>query len=199
MNCKRVIGIVFALGVVCTGVGAAPLQTKTIPQTASKAAAQKGTANSRSGTGRKMEANGKPKPESEKLSGAKNNFDVHAYRNRKRVLILFALSADDSRFVRQQKMFASSGTGFTEHDLVRIEVFETGQSRVGKEAISVDAASRLRAKYGPKASAFRAVLIGKDGHIAYSTARPISAANLFGLIDAMPMRREEMRRKATER
>ena len=43
-----------------------------------------------------------------------------------------------------------------------------------------------------EAAAFRVRLIGKDGGEKLDSAAPVSAAALFALIDAMPMRRAEM-------
>jgi hypothetical protein len=41
---------------------------------------------------------------------------------------------------------------------------------------------------------FHAVLVGKDGHPKLSSFEPISASELITTIDAMPMRKQEMRR-----
>jgi Domain of unknown function (DUF4174) len=37
-------------------------------------------------------------------------------------------------------------------------------------------------------------LVGKDGHTAISSDKPLSAEYLFARVDAMPMRQDEMRR-----
>ncbi len=41
------------------------------------------------------------------------------------------------------------------------------------------------------ASAFGVRLVGKDGGVKFGATAPVSAADLFALIDAMPMRRAE--------
>jgi len=43
--------------------------------------------------------------------------------------------------------------------------------------------------------AFAVVLVGKDGHQAFRSAQPVTAEDLCARIDAMPMRREELRRR----
>ncbi len=48
---------------------------------------------------------------------------------------------------------------------------------------------------GIQANPFTAVLIGKDGGVKEKSSRPIPPADLFGTVDKMPMRRQEMRRK----
>ena len=71
----------------------------------------------------------------------------------------------------------------TERDLVIVEAY------------GVDAASTaLRRKLDIPGTAFRALLVGKDGEPKLVSAKPISAAILYSTIDAMPMRRDEMRR-----
>jgi hypothetical protein len=40
---------------------------------------------------------------------------------------------------------------------------------------------------------FEIILIGKDGGVKLRSKTPISLEELFSLIDAMPMRRQEMR------
>ena len=41
---------------------------------------------------------------------------------------------------------------------------------------------------GPKAGEFAAVLVGKDGTVKLRVAEPISADELFAILDSMPMR-----------
>ena len=51
----------------------------------------------------------------------------------------------------------------------------------------------LHRRFHAPAGEFRVMLIGKDGHTAIERSNPIGNRELFGLIDAMPMRRQEMR------
>ncbi len=52
-----------------------------------------------------------------------------------------------------------------------------------------DGAAGLRKRYALKPGRFAVLLIGKDGHVALRSARPIAAERLQAVIDAMPMRR----------
>jgi len=54
---------------------------------------------------------------------------------------------------------------------------------------AADRAGDLRRRYGLRAGRFAVLLIGKDGHVALRREGVISAAQLQGAIDAMPMRR----------
>ena len=115
------------------------------------------------------------------------------YRWSKRPLFVFAGSATYAALAEQRRIVAGSRGGFSERDVV--VVFVVGGSVTaelgGKPGQSADA---LRARYGVGKSEFKAVLVGKDGGAKLSSGKPLSAATLFGTIDAMPMRRDEMRR-----
>ena len=52
----------------------------------------------------------------------------------------------------------------------------------------------LRQSFGVAEGAFAAILIGKDGTEKFRADQPVRMAEIFDRIDAMPMRREEMRR-----
>lgn len=117
-----------------------------------------------------------------------------AYTWKKRPLVVFAGSAEDESLEKQRAIVAASRGGFAERDMVVVYV-------VGSE-VSSDlgpgpgmSAAALRSRYGVGAGTFRAVLVGKDGGAKISSGSPLSAGTLFGTIDAMPMRQQEMRRK----
>ncbi len=96
-----------------------------------------------------------------------------------RPLYVFAPSGDDGRLSAQRGIVAAKAAGFAERDVPVIEV-------VGSDP--------RRARFGVPSGQFRVILVGKDGGVKLSSARPVSAADIFALIDAMPMRRNEMRR-----
>ncbi|GAA4031104.1 hypothetical protein GCM10022409_14170 [Hymenobacter glaciei] len=48
---------------------------------------------------------------------------------------------------------------------------------------------------GLKLPSFCVALIGKDGGVKEKSRHPMQPAHLFGTVDKMAMRREEMRRK----
>ena len=59
-------------------------------------------------------------------------------------------------------------------------------------------ATALRAAVGLPAGRFGVALVGKDGGVKLSRQAPVSTETLFRTIDAMPMRRDEMRRANPE-
>ena len=78
-------------------------------------------------------------------------------------------------------MFQSMRPGARERDLVLVEALDG----------TPDGAA-LRARFG--GHGFRAVLVGKDGGAKLDADHPLGPDDLFPLIDAMPMRRDETRR-----
>ena len=106
--------------------------------------------------------------------------DLGQYRWHSRLLVLFAPAADDPRLVRQDALLRREGAALRERDLLRIVV------------LSDDAALRRRYRVAPKA--FAALLIGKDGTLKARWNAPVAPRTVYALIDAMPMRRDEMRR-----
>ena len=114
-------------------------------------------------------------------AGAENPLD--AYRWRARVLVLSAPEAGDVRLKAQRAALASARRGAAERDLVVLEAVGDGAE-----------AAALRRRLALPAADFRAVLVGKDGGAKLTADAPIPPQTLFSTIDAMPMRRDEMRR-----
>lgn len=103
---------------------------------------------------------------------------------RPRRLLVFAPSRDDARFRRQDALLARAQAAFRDRDLVRTDVIGGGPD-----------AARLRARYRVRPGGFRVVLVGRDGHVAYAGPSPVPPGEITGRIDAMPMRRQEMRQR----
>ncbi|MBB3900706.1 DUF4174 domain-containing protein [Methylobacterium brachythecii] len=107
---------------------------------------------------------------------------VHLWKSR--VLVIAAPEAGDARLQAQREALAAARGGVKERDLVVVEAIGNGPRAV-----------ELRQRLGLPEGAFRAVLVGKDGGPKLSSGEPIPPQNLFATIDAMPMRRDEMKRR----
>ena len=116
---------------------------------------------------------------------------LDGYRWQNRLLLVFAPDADSALYRRQQEMLLVAERGLNERDMVIICVIRDAVSTKGRPAAAV-AAVDLRDAYGVLPQEFRVVLIGKDGGVKLRQEEPISAADLFALIDSMPMRKQEM-------
>jgi hypothetical protein len=124
--------------------------------------------------------------------------DLSRYRNKNRLLLVFAPSASDPRWARQEALLAGSRAKFTDRDLLRLDLFERGGSRGAGASLASSEAAALRARYHVGRGRFRVLLIGKDGHVAFGGPTPVSLSDLTERIDRMPMRRDEMRRGERE-
>jgi hypothetical protein len=110
---------------------------------------------------------------------------VAAMQWQRRVVVLSAPSAVDAALQEQQQMVAFwAGAAERDVDIVQI----VGDSLIG----AADPASTVRARFGLPPDRFMVVLVGKDGHVALRSNRPVSAATLAARIDAMPIRKAEM-------
>lgn len=107
---------------------------------------------------------------------------LDAYRGRARVLVVSAPDASDPHLTAQRSALSSATGATAERDVVVLEAIGPGA-----------AARSLRAQLGLPAHAFGAVLVGKDGGAKLIAERPIALRTLLATIDAMPMRRAEMR------
>lgn len=116
---------------------------------------------------------------------------LDGYRWQNRLLLVFAPDADSALYRRQQEMLLVAERGLNERDMVIIFVIRDAVSTKGRPAAAV-AAVDLRDAYGVLPQEFRVVLIGKDGGVKLRQEEPISMADLFALIDSMPMRKQEM-------
>lgn len=112
----------------------------------------------------------------------------------KRILLVFA--AEETAAQKEQlEIFDRNPEGMKERELVVYEI--TGSkvvhpdgSQSGKEA-----ADKLRKHYEVSEQQFSVILIGKDGSEKLRQNEVLSAEKLFAVIDSMPMRRQEMRRR----
>ncbi|MBU6122621.1 DUF4174 domain-containing protein [Hymenobacter siberiensis] len=112
---------------------------------------------------------------------------LREYRWKKRVLLLAAPTAEQADFKAQKALLAAEKAGMAARDFVVLEVFYNQLSTTDQQF--------LTKKTGVSPPAFAAVLIGKDGGVKERSSHPIQPAILFGTVDKMPMRREEMRQK----
>ena len=109
-----------------------------------------------------------------------SQFDDWKWKNR--VLVVVG-PVEDSAVMQQRQIYQSSANGMSERQIVLTEALDdTALSREIRSRVSADG------------KRFHAFLIGKDGHVALSSDKPLSADYLFQRIDAMPMRQDEMRR-----
>lgn len=128
-------------------------------------------------------------------AGEKGSFadlDLDALRWKNRVLVLFSPSESDASLQLQKQGLASSAQGVLDRDLMVLEIVEQGQSKAVNHLLSEKSVQDIRKRLGVVGGSFQVLLIGKDGGVKLRSSEPVSMKDLFGLIDSMPMRQQEM-------
>ncbi|MBF9141140.1 DUF4174 domain-containing protein [Hymenobacter properus] len=108
-------------------------------------------------------------------------------RWKKRVLLIAAPTTQHVDFQQQKALLAPQAAALAERDFLVLEVLYAQLTAADQQF--------LAQQIGIKPPAFAAVLIGKDGGVKEKSSRPITPEALFGIVDKMPMRREEMKRR----
>jgi len=103
-----------------------------------------------------------------------------------RVVMVYCPKSSDAEFKLQKEWLSKVGAGILERDLC---VMDCVESQLTSEDI---AHLKERFRYSPNHFCFW--LIGKDGEVKMISGTPVKPEHIFGLIDSMPMRREEMKR-----
>lgn len=106
-----------------------------------------------------------------------------------RVLVVSAPKRDDSGLRAQDAILKNDVDGQAERDLKVIRLVGTE----GPAGVDVQA---LRERLSLPPDRFEVVLVGKDGTTVLRRRQPVALDDLFDRIDAMPMRRDEIRRRA---
>ena len=106
-----------------------------------------------------------------------------AQSNNKRRVFLFTDGENNPTLIEQKQILKSDEAGCSERDMI-IETYIIAKTN-----------KKILSKYNISAVPFTFLLIGKDGHVALRSYKVIPKAQLFALIDGMPMRRDEMQRR----
>jgi hypothetical protein len=104
--------------------------------------------------------------------------NLDAYRWQKRILLVFTPNEKQADYLLQRTIEADNKAAFNERDLILITVNDEKWYR----------------QYGVKPTAFVVLLIGKDGSPKVRDTKPFTLSRLIKIIDAMPMRIDEVNR-----
>jgi Domain of unknown function (DUF4174) len=107
---------------------------------------------------------------------------IDDWKWKNRVLVVVG-PAEDTAVTQQRQIYQSAANGMSERQIVLVEALDDSER-----------SREIRSRVSADGKRFHAFLIGKDGHVAFSSDKPLSADQLFLRIDAMPMRQDEMRR-----
>ncbi len=119
-------------------------------------------------------------------------FALEHYRWKKRVLVISAPDQDDANLAKLRTDLASTHEEFVDRDMVLVTLLDNGTSAAGKRRLTESEAAAVRAALGIKAGSFALRLIGKDGSVKLSQESTAPLAEIYALIDTMPMRQGEL-------
>lgn len=109
-----------------------------------------------------------------------------------RILLVFAPSEQDPRYRQTQESIKANSCRIDDRDIVIGWLPTSGEASLGDEPIAPDDQLQLRSRYQIQADDFTVLLIGKDGTEKDRIKAVPDLSRVFGLIDTMPMRRQEM-------
>ncbi len=98
---------------------------------------------------------------------------------RARPVVILSDTRDDPRAVRQAAALARAGAAVRERQIAVLREAAVGGA--------------LRRRFGVADHGFAVVLVGKDGDVKRVWHMPVDPGLIFGVIDRMPMRRDEMK------
>lgn len=121
--------------------------------------------------------------------------DLTQFQWKKRLLFLFAPDASHPIYEKLRNEIAKQADEVQDRDLVIFEIFEQGASRMNTEPIDRQTAASIRDQFAVPSQGFAIILIGKDGGVKLKREDYVILADIFNLIDSMPMRQNEMRQR----
>lgn len=121
--------------------------------------------------------------------------DLKQYQWKNRLLLLFSPSPGEPAYQALRRELQEQAGGVRERDLLVFHVLEQGKSLMNGREISPAGAQALRQRFRIEPGAFTVVLVGKDGGAKLKRGAGVALADIFGLIDSMPMRQREMQKQ----
>lgn len=122
--------------------------------------------------------------------------ELSQFHWKNRLLFLFAPKRSHPVFDTLHKSIAAQQAEVEDRDLLVFEILESDPSVMNSDRLDPQTAQYLRKKLDAPRGEFTVILIGKDGGVKLKRQEKIQLEDIFALIDAMPMRQEEMRQKA---
>lgn len=119
--------------------------------------------------------------------------DLGEFKWENRLLLVFASDVGMSRLGEFRSALEKKVAGVLDRDLLLIPILRSKES--SGDATNWQNATALRKNYGAAGKDFLVVLVGKDGTEKQRWTEVPQVAQIFEIIDAMPMRRREMRER----
>jgi hypothetical protein len=118
------------------------------------------------------------------------------YKWKKRPILIFAPSQEDSAYQALKKDISKLEAEIIDRDIVVLHLFEDGSGWAANAKLDSSMVGELRDKYDISNNDITVILIGKDGGEKIRQQGTFDLEEIFRRIDAMPMRRSEMRNRS---
>jgi len=119
---------------------------------------------------------------------------LESYRWKNRIVLLFG-PHKNATVQKQLAELEKDTAGMTDRDLLIFHI-DTKETRlINQSSNPALSAKQLRSQYKTGKNEFRYILIGKDGGVKLDKKEFVAKTRLFSVIDAMPMRQREMRKR----
>ncbi len=125
------------------------------------------------------------------------NFVISDYQWKNRIVIVSADSKDSAPYRSFRNEWDRKTDEANDRDMILIELFAKEPSMVSGKPIDDISEENLIGLFDIDTSGFEIILIGKDGTVK-SKDSEATLEMLFALIDTMPMRQAEIRRKPNQ-
>lgn len=117
---------------------------------------------------------------------------LEGYMWEKRLFLVFAPKEEDERLITQLKEIEMHQDGFEERQLLNWILVAQTHVSVGGEYQPQLGTDPFYKEFDVGIRDFKTVLIGKDGEVKKQSNQIMKAEELFTIIDAMPMRQQEI-------
>lgn len=107
-------------------------------------------------------------------------------RWKNRVIVVYAPKENSQELLKQKQLLANKTAEIEDRDIVLVSCIGT--------TLNGEDRTYLQRHFNHDLTKFGVWLVGKDGGTKHSSLQAVTAARFFGMIDAMPMRRSEMRK-----
>jgi len=124
------------------------------------------------------------------------SMDLRQFQWKNRLLFLFAPQRSYRFFSDLLNEIMVNKNEVEDRDLVVFEILESGSSFMNSVSLDAQTAAALREKFDAPPGGFTVILVGKDGGVKLKRQTGTRLKDIFALIDAMPMRQEEIRQKS---
>jgi len=112
------------------------------------------------------------------------------YKWKNRLLVVFS-DTSNAKAARQENMLMTERSGLGERDMLVLRVRGGSVMPIYGSGVELDADRIRQDVQGPEAGEFAVVLVGMDGTVKLSAHEPVTPAEIFALVDSMPMRAME--------